>query len=474
MVFIGPEFMKQTNYTSLKGKKVLVFGLGLSDGGAGIVDFLVDQGAQITVPDMKTRKELAPSLKRFDRYGDQVEYHLGGHMEEDFLTHDVIIRNPAVKPGNKWLKVAMDAEKTVEMEMSLFHQLAPCPIVGVTGTKGKSTTATLLYLFLQKFRGDKTLLAGNIGKSAVRELKNLTKDHLAVLELSSFQLAGMGLSCVSPHIAVVTNIYEDHLDWHPDMDDYIDAKKNIFNFQKKSDVAVVNRDNDIIGSFVEEILSRLITFSLDDKKADYYTDEEFNVYERGEKLLSIEDAILKGRHNIYNITAAVAAARIFEVDTGSILSVLREFSGVSGRQEFVREVGGVKFYNDTTATGLDAMLAALKRFGPEYFRKIVMISGGVDKRMNYAVIRRMMQNYVKAVVLLDGSASEKMAEVLAGTKVDVRKYYGDFEEAIHVAHSIASDGDMVILCPGASSLNMFVNEFDRGRQFNEIVTKLKS
>ncbi len=182
--------------------------------------------------------------------------HLGEHIEEDFINNDIIIRNPAIKPDNQYLQIARDAGKRIEMEMSLFHRLAPCKIVGVTGTKGKSTTTTLVYEFLKKKFGNRVLLAGNIGKSAIRELPRLTKDDIAVLELSSFQLDAMGENKVSPDVALVTNMFADHLNWHADMNEYIEAKKNICKYQGEDGILVVNLDNKISATFLDRYTHR--------------------------------------------------------------------------------------------------------------------------------------------------------------------------------------------------------------------------
>ncbi|MFZ6022421.1 MAG: UDP-N-acetylmuramoyl-L-alanine--D-glutamate ligase, partial [Patescibacteria group bacterium] len=171
--------MKQ--FPQYEGKKVLVFGLGLNDGGLGMVDFFIDQGAEVTITDGKTEEQLASTLEKLKEKGGKLTFHLGGHVESDFTDNDIIIRNPAIKPDNPYLKLAKDAGKTIEMEMSLFFKLAPCKIVGISGTKGKSTTTTLAYLMLKKKFGDSVILAGNIGKSAIRELPKLTKDNLVVL-----------------------------------------------------------------------------------------------------------------------------------------------------------------------------------------------------------------------------------------------------------------------------------------------------
>lgn len=461
-------------FEQYKGKKVLIWGLGLNDGGLGMLEFFLQQGAIVTVTDGKTEEQLAPTLEKMAEYKDQITFHLGGHIESDFTDNDIIIRNPAIKPDNPYLKIAKDAGKEIEMEMSLFHKLAPCPIIGITGTRGKSTTTTLTYLFLKEKFGDRVILGGNIGKSAIRELPKMTEDNIVVLELSSFQLDAMGISKVSPHIALITNIFADHLNWHADMNEYIEAKKNIFKNQKQGDYAVFNLDNEITHSFDREIPNNPISFSLLNSTAMYYMDTDKSIYEKGKKLLEVSDKIpLEGTHNMYNILGAIALGRIYDVTPEMIQKVLSEFAGVEGRQQLIREISGIKFYNDTTATSMEAMLVALDRFGPKYPKKIVMISGGVEKGFDYTRAAQPFKKYVKTLVLLEGSASEKMAVEFENTGVKIYKYYGVFADAINKAYEEADEGDIVILCPAAASFNMFANEFDRGRQFNEKVSELK-
>jgi len=450
-----------------ENKKVLIFGLGLNDGGLGMAEYFLKEGARVTITDMKSKEELRESVDTLSKYKN-VTFHLGEHIESDFTENDIIVRNPAIKPDNKYLKLARNGGKEIVMEMALFHKLSPCSIIGVTGTRGKSTTTTLIYEILKDVYKQKVFLGGNIGKSAIRELPNLSQDDIAVLEISSFQLDGMGESRVSPHIAVVTNIYKDHIDWHGSIDEYIKAKKNIYKYQSKNDHLVVNVDNDITREFAKESVGKVVSFSLKDKKANYYMDNNLNVYENSKKLLKLDNPKIKGEHNYYNILAAVAATRIYELPIKIIKRVVENFEGVPNRQELVREIDGVKYYNDTCATSVEAMVAMFNRFGKEYEGKIVMIAGGVDKGLDYELVLNDMKKYLKSLLLFEGTASEKISSVVS-PYVDTHKYFDSMKDAVDKARELAKEGDMVILCPGASSFNMFVNEFDRGQQFVDYV-----
>jgi UDP-N-acetylmuramoylalanine--D-glutamate ligase len=457
---------------NFKNKKVLIFGLGLNDGGLGMAEYFLKQGALVTITDGKTEEQLAPTLEKLKKYGDKVVYHLGEHFEEDFRNSDIIVRNPAIRRDNKYLEIARKAGKEIYMEMALFHKLCPCPIIGVTGTRGKSTTTSLIYEFLKEKFGDKAFLGGNIGKSAIRELDDLREDNIVALEISSFQLDGMGESKISSNISVVTNMYKDHLNWHEDMEDYIETKKNIFRYQDEDGVLVVNLDNNITKEFPSESKGRVFTFSLKDSSADYYLDD-MTVYEGGKELLRIERLLLDGEHNLYNTLAAIATVRQCGIEPKHILMVLDRFSGVDGRQQLVREVNGARFYNDTTATSVEAVLAMFDSFGDKNKGKIIMISGGVDKGLEYDKVVSKIKEYCKEVVLFEGTASEKISDLLKKDGfTNVHKYFGDMESAVKEAYSLANEGDMVILCPGASSFNMFANEFDRGNQFVDIVKQL--
>lgn len=464
--------MKQ--FPQYRGKKVLVFGLGLNDGGLGMVEFFLAQGAKVTITDGKSEEQLASTLEKLKEKGGDLTFHLGGHIDKDFIDNDIIIRNPAIKPDNPYLKLAKDAGKTIEMEISLLFRLCPCKIIGISGTKGKSTTTTLIYLMLKERYGDKVILAGNIGKSAIRELPTLTSDNLVVLEISSFQLDVMRDAKQSPHAGLLTNIYEDHLNWHKDLEDYISCKKTIYAFQQEGDVACLNIDDLRISDMVPEAEATgatVVTFSSKNKTATYYRNG-LQVFEREEELLTLDTMIVDGEHNYHNALGAIALARQFEVSVDQILYVLKAFTGVEGREQLVREINGIKIYNDTTATAMEAMLAAMNRFGPKYSKKIIMISGGMDKGMDYSHVAPYWKNDLKALILLEGTASEKMAVAMADSDVPVHKYYGIFKDAVDKAYSLAEPGDMIILCPGGTSFNMFANEFDRGRQFNDLVNAL--
>ena len=453
-----------------KDKKVLIFGLGLNDGGLGMTEFFVNQGAIVTVTDNKSKEELKSSLDKLSNY-KTIQYHLGEIKEEDFLENDIIVQNPAIRPDNKFIVLAKANGKQIEMEMSLFHKLCPCPIIGITGTRGKSTTTALTYEILKEEYGDRVMLGGNIGKSAIRELPKLTKDNIVVLELSSFQLETMGNTKVSPHIALVTNMYEDHLNWHKDMDDYVASKKNIFKNQKADDITIINIDNNITKSFISEIKTHLKTFSLLNNQANYFL-RDSTVYENDSILLDIDNFKLKGEHNKYNLLGAIAITRQYNISISSILKVISTYQGLDGRQQIIKDINGVTYVNDTTATSVEAMIALLDGFKKEYSKKLILISGGVDKGLNYSKVKDRLIEHCKALILFEGTASEKLYELLRNEDIKIEKYFNNMSSAVSCASTLATPGDVIVLCPAAASFNLFKNEFDRGEKFNEIVANL--
>ncbi|MEA3272262.1 MAG: UDP-N-acetylmuramoyl-L-alanine--D-glutamate ligase, partial [Patescibacteria group bacterium] len=345
---------------NFKNKKVLIMGLGLYSKGSGIsaARFFVKQGARVTVTDLKKRRELTSSIKLLKDL--KIRYVLGKHSVKDFKEADLIIKNPAVRKESKYLKISKEWGIQVETDVSMFFKLCPADvkIIGVTGTRGKSTTCSLIY---ELCRGLERLqfnvfLGGNIQNSPLNFLEKLNKESLVVLELSSWMLES--LQRKSPQIAVITNVMPDHLNTYKSMKEYIKAKALIFKYQNKDDVAVLNYDNKICREMGRGIKSRKIWFSLKRKSSK-------------SKLLKFSK--LLGEHNKYNVLAAITVAKIFKISDKTIKSVLKKFKGIPSRLEFVREVGGVRYYNDTTATTPDATLAGLRALKS---KKIVLIAGG--------------------------------------------------------------------------------------------------
>lgn len=430
-----------------KNKRVTVMGLGLHGGGVGVTKFFAGQGAKILVTDLRTKKELKKSIEILKKY--PIKYVLGKHRVGDFKNTDLIIKNPAVPKNSKYLKIAKKNKIPIETDVGLFFELCPSKkIIGITGTKGKSTTATFVAKLLEtKY---KVVLAGNIRTSVLEGLPRVTKNSIVVLELSSWQLEDLKKYEKSPHIAVITNIMPDHLNRHRGMRDYIKAKKLIFRFQGPEDLLILNNDDKAVRELAKESRSKAIFFSK--LQATNY----------------LKYIQLAGKHNLYNISAALIIARIFKIPAISIKKVLKNFKGIEGRLELIKEIKGVKYYNDTTATTPEATIAALRAF--PLSQNIILIVGGTDKKLNFKKLAKEILNRVKALVLLPGTATKKIKKEIKKQKV---VEVNNMEKAVTEAHRRAKKGDIVLLSPGCASFGLFQHEFDRGEQFKKVVKKLQ-
>ncbi|MBI3335472.1 MAG: UDP-N-acetylmuramoyl-L-alanine--D-glutamate ligase [Candidatus Portnoybacteria bacterium] len=451
----------------LKNKRVTVMGLGRLGGGVGVVKFLAAHGAKLLVTDIKKAEELEDSLKKL-RGISNVEFVLGHHRNEDFIERDFIVKNPGVPKRSPYLLRASQARIPIETDISLFFKLAPCHTIGVTGTKGKSTAASLIQKFLASSYS--AFVGGNIGITPLELLDKIDANSLVVLELSSWQLEDLAPHKVSPYVAVILNVYPDHLNRHPDLQDYIEAKKNIIRYQTSEGSAVLNYDDPIVREFSSEVKGKLYFFSKREEVNGAYMKGEKVYFGQGEEgIIDRVHISLPGEHNLSNILAALTLAKIYKVSSRDISKALESFTGIPWRQELIREIGGIAFYNDTTATIPEAAIAALKRFE----KNIILIAGGVDKGLDYRELAKEIANRVKFLVLLPGDASEKINSRLTthDSRLKVIKVEG-MEEAVKSAFKNAQSGDTIILSPGAASFNVFKNEFDRGEQFNKAVAAL--
>lgn len=464
----------------LKSKRVTVVGLGLHGGGAGTVRFLAEEGARVLVTDIKKREELLPSIEKLKNLN--ITYVLGQHRPEDFVNTDLIVRNPAVPLGFKYFALARKKQIPVTSDVALFFEFCPGVIAAVTGTKGKSTTAALLAAMVNKTYP--TVLAGNIGVATLSVLNKITPASLVVLELSSWQLEDLAPVKTAPRVAIITNITQDHLDRHQNVAQYIAAKKLIFQRQKPTDVVVLNYDDPVTQKLGAEA-----------KSAPYYFSARFDLpgiiaqasryqvgaFVRGEALqfgraaeeiLALKDIPLAGEHNLANVLAAVTAARLLKAPPKQIRRAVQNFQPLPGRLQLVAEVKGVKYINDTTATNPTALKAALTTLAKPGERSIILIAGGADKKLAFDDVGPIIQQSAKAVILLAGEASAKLAAALAGAQVTPPLLVNSMAEAVGEASGRAAAGDSVLLSPGASSFNMFINEFDRGAQFEAAVSRL--
>lgn len=458
----------------LKGKKVTVMGLGLHGGGIGTVRFLVSAGAKVIVTDLKSKTELAASLEKLkDVKG--VEYVLGQHRMEDFTKADMVVKNPSVPWTNKHIKLALEKKIPVEIDSSLFFKLCGQPIIGVTGTRGKTTTASLIYEIL-KAAGKNPVKVGIGQVSVLDKLKELKKDSIVVFELSSWRLSALGRYNLSPKISVITNVYPDHLNYYKSMAEYVADKKNIFLNQKASDFCVINHDSEILRGFEPEARAEVIKFSMQkisNGKTVYMEDEKIYLNNGidAKKILNVADVKIRGRHNLGNILAAIGVAQALGISMSSVKKAIVEFKGLPHRLEFVRELSGVKYYNDTAATSPDGAISGINSFS----EPIILIAGGADKNLDMTAWAQAISEKAKGVIFLKGEATNKIIAALQKIVPEAEKFtiVESIEKAVELAKISAEAGDVVLLSPGAASFGLFLNEFDRGNKFKDAVKALK-
>lgn len=437
-------------------KRVLVMGLGLHGGGVGAAEFLIKNGAKVTVTDLRTRQDLASSLKMLARYRS-IRYTLGGHREEDFRAADMILKNPGVRRDHPLLAAAERRGTPVVSDVEIFFRLCPGKIIGVTGTRGKSTTTWLIWKFLKtKYR--RAHYGGNIRRSVLSILPQIKKEDLVVLELSSFQLMDLVYEKKSPAVAVLTNIMEDHLNWHRGMEEYKEAKQTIFRFQRPDeDLFIPNQDVE-----VRRLAAR--------------SPSRMHITSLPEALKKTVDERL-GSHYRPSVALALTVGRHFGVADAAMRKILEAFRGLEGRQEELGAIGGVYAINDTTATIPDAAIAAITRFRRRAGkRQLILIAGGQDKRLNFSKMAAMIERFVDMLVLLPGTGTEKLKKErgIGNQKPENVVETATMEKAVKAAYQRAEKGDYIVLSPGATSFGLFLNEFDRGAQFAGAVRKLKT
>jgi UDP-N-acetylmuramoylalanine--D-glutamate ligase len=469
---------------NLVGKKALVMGLGLHEGGLGVTRFLVEQGALVRVTDLRPPEVLAPTLKKLA--GLPVEYVLGEHREEDFRWAEIVVKNPAVPRESPYLAVARQNGASIEMEMTIFARLSPSKhLIGISGTRGKTTTTLLTGAILQAWKPD-TIIAGNLRVSALSKLPEIKPETPVVLELSSWQLEGFGEIKVSPPVAAVTNMSPDHLNRYRDMADYADAKRHIYRHQDQNGVVVLNAADALVKTFAADAPGKVIWFSPDGipkyESGVYVWRDNIIWRDADEEVIAPTSAIqLVGRHNLYNALAAIAVAKAAGCPTELIGTALANFKGVPDRLELLRELNGVRFYNDTTSTSPAATVAALEAFrqslGADSTAKIILMAGGADKQLQFEQMAEAIANpanRVKKLILLDGTATPRLAQTLEVAGVhELSKPYKVFREAVQDAFASAEAGDIVLLSPGCASFGLFTHEFDRGQQFKDLVKELR-
>lgn len=453
-----------------KGKRVTVFGLGLNSGGMGTVEFLVRHGVrEVIVTDIKTKEDLAPSLKQLRAY-KEVQFVLGQHRPEDFTRVDLIIKNPIIPWNNEYVKMAEKAGIPIEMDSSLFFQFLPkVPVLGVTGTKGKTTTALLLAHLLRSARYPVVPVGtGQIG--VLDQLDQVNADSVVVCELSSWRLSALHRIKRSPSLGIITNMFPDHLNYYRSMEAYIHDKEALFAYQREDDIGIYNAANAITRTMAERMPGKKYFFGPEGGTHAFWRDDTLVlVIEEEEAVLVHPGMKLIGEHNRENILAAALGARIAGLERAEIEEGLATFSGVRHRLEWVREVGGIRYVNDTAATIPDAALAAFAAVpGP-----LIVLAGGADKELPLETLADALLSRTKGVVLFRGEATEKLLRLMKMRSPERHiPVATNMAEALERARALAEPGDTILLSPGAASFGLFQNEFDRGDQFCALVKAL--
>ncbi len=452
---------------SIRDKKVYVFGIGVSN--IPLIKMLRAHGIAVTACDKNTREGLGKTAEELEGLG--VVLHLGeGYM--DGIDADLIFRSPGIRPDVPAFEAAVAKGAEVTSEMEVFFDVCPCKKIAVTGSDGKTTTTTIIAKLMEK-AGYTVHLGGNIGHPLLAETFDMKPEDVAVLELSSFQLMRM---TTSPEIAVVTNVAPNHLDIHKGMEEYVASKKNVFLHQHPEDKVVLNRDNEITYSFAAEAPGHVILFSRQNPMDEGVVIENNMICIKknsvSRPVLPIEDILLPGVHNIENYMAAIGAVDGLVKDE-IIREFARSFGGVEHRIELVRELHGVKYYNDSIGSSPSRTIAGLRAFK----QKVILIAGGYDKHIPYDVLGPDLVAHVKAMVLTGATAPKIRAAAEQAEGYDPRELpiydIDDFEEAIKKAQTLARPGDVVILSPASASFDKFKNFMVRGDTFKRIVRELK-
>lgn len=453
----------------LRGKRVLVMGLGLLGGGVAAARYAVSQGAaEVTVTDLRSQEMLAASVARLE--GLPIRYVLGRHDPEDFRRADVVVRNPNVKRDSPYLAIAREAGKRIEMEIAWFFRACPGKIAGVTGTRGKSTTTLLLHHILSAAGWD-PLLGGNLGGiETVSLLPQITPDRWTVLELGNWMLEGLHTVRRSPQLAIFTNLMPDHLDSYDSMEDYGQAKTSIFRYQRTGDLALFNADNEYTRRYAGEAGGGEVWLYSPERGVSHPRERP-----EEKRPFRYADAIrLRGAHNLGNVQAATLAAELLGIPEETIRAAVASFGGVPHRLEIVRSLDGATWVNDSASTAPVAGIAALRSFS----EPIVLLAGGNTKRLDHSAWAEEAATRARRIILLKGSATEEFAaDVRAaaerhGLPDPIEGIYDDFAAAIQRARELAAPGDVVLLSPGFTSFGMFLHEFDRGEQFRALVSAL--
>ena len=454
-------------FKSIKGKKVTFVGIGTSN--IPLIEMFAEKGAIVSACDRQTYEKLGENAIRAEKAGAKLI------LGDDYLKNidtDILFRSPGTPFYKEELEELKKKGVVVTSEMEVFFDLCPCKIIAITGSDGKTTTTTIISELL-KAQGYNVHLGGNIGKPLLPEIESINADDYAVVELSSFQLISMRKS---PEISVVTNLAPNHLDIHKDMQEYVDSKKNIVLHQNAFSKTVLNLDNDISNSFEAYVRGQLVKFSrqADVSNGAYLEDDMiiYNDYGKKTDVVSIKDIKIPGMHNVENYMAAISAVWSL-VTVENIQNVAKNFGGVAHRAEFVRELNGVRYYNDSIASSPTRTASGTLSL---YDEKIIIIAGGYDKHIPYEPLGPVICDKVKTLILL-GDTAEKIKEAVVNSENYSNNnpeiiMVNNMDEAVKTAYNLAKEGDIVSMSPASASFGLYKNFEERGNHFKELVNNL--
>lgn len=461
---INQKLDKFNNY--IKNKKVAVLGIGISN--MPLLDYLYNHNCFVTIFDKNENidKDIISKIKKYE-----MELSLGDGYLENLANFDIIFRSPSIRPDVKEITKEVERGAILTSEIELVIEMCPGIVIGVTGSDGKTTTASLIHEILKQ-NNKKCYLGGNIGMPLFTKLEQMDEETYVVLELSSFQLMTMK---VSPKISVITNITPNHLDIHKSYDEYIEAKANIFKYQDEKGLLIVNYDNEITRNLAQKANGKVVYFSRKEKRKEGVFIENGIIKKiknnEMQDILNTKDMLLRGMHNFENASAAIGA-------TGSIVDIenqakaIKNFKGVEHRLEFIRETNGIKWYNDSIGTSPTRTIAGLNAFD----EKIVLIAGGYDKHLDYTPIAKPIVEKVSSLILI-GQTADKIEKAVEdelkaqGKTMNICRV-DTLEETVKLAKELAKSGEIVLFSPASASFDSFKNFMERGDKFKKIVREL--
>ena len=466
MAYKNERLEEFNNY--LKSRKVAIIGLGVSN--IPLLDYMNEKEARVTVFDDRTIDKIPiEALEKIRKY--EINSYFGEDSLKNLKGFDIIFRSPSCMPSREELQEEVKRGAILTSEIEMVLQMSPSTIIGVTGSDGKTTTTTLIYEII-KAKGYKCFLGGNIGTPLFTRIGEMLPEDIVVLEMSSFQLMGME---ISPQISVITNISPNHLNIHKDYEEYIEAKKNILKNQDNNGVIVLNYDNEITREFENEANGKVRFFSSKEKLSDGIILDDGIIKECKDKvrrhILDTKNIKLRGNHNYENACAAIAAtAGLVDVDTQ--IDVISNFGGVEHRLELVKEIDGVKWYNDSIGTSPTRTMAGLHSFDED----IILIAGGYDKHLDYKPLAKPILERVKTLILMGQTADKIFYAVKEEAEIQNKQleiYVCDsLEDTVKMAHKVAKKGEIVLFSPASASFDLFKNFAERGKKFKELVNRI--